>query len=223
MKEKIIVSWSGGKDSALALYEIRKIKSYEIVTLLTTITEPYDRISMHGIRRILLEQQAESLGIPLEKVFISKNTSDEEYESKMQKVLTKYVDSGVSLVVFGDVFLEDLKRYREKNLSKIGMKGIFPIWKRNTTELAHTFIKLGFKATITCIDSKVLDKRLVGRDFNKQFLSELPSFVDPCGENGEFHSFVYEGPILQKKISYITGDIVLRNKRFYYFDLIPVS
>lgn len=221
-RKKILVSWSGGKDSALALYEIIKTDSYEIVGLLTTVTRDYDRISIHGVRRILVEQQAESLGFPLEKVFISKKASMDEYESEMQEVLAKYLTAGVSSVVFGDAFLEDVRRYREDNLLKVGMKGIFPIWKRDTHELARTFIKLGFKAVITCVDSKVLDKKFVGRVFNEQFLSELPLSVDPCGENGEFHSFVYDGPLFKQEISYTIGQVVLRENRFYYCDLIPV-
>jgi uncharacterized protein (TIGR00290 family) len=221
MVEKTILSWSGGKDSALALYELGKTRSYEILALLTTVTEDYDRISMHGVRRILLERQAASLGFPLEKVFISKDTSDEEYAAKMQTVLARYLAAGVSSVVFGDIFLEDLRKYREDNLSKVGMKGIFPLWNRDTAELAQTFIDLGFKAVITCIDSNVLDKRFVGRTFDQQFLSELPPTVDACGENGGFHSFVYDGPVFQEQISHTIGEIVLRENRFYYCDLIP--
>ena len=223
MTKKAILSWGGGKDSVLALYEIQKTDNYEILGLLTTVTKDYDRISFHGVRRILLEQQADSLGFPLKKVFISKKASIEDYESKMREVLAKYLTAGVSSVVFGDIFLEDVRKYREDDLSKIGMKGIFPIWKRDTHELAHTFIDLGFKAVITCVDSKVLDKKFVGRVFDEQFLSELPSSVDPCGENGEFHSFVYGGPIFQERILYTIGEVVLRENRFYYCDLIPVQ
>jgi uncharacterized protein (TIGR00290 family) len=126
-------------------------------------------------------------------------------------------------VVFGDIFLEDLRKYREENLSKIGMKAVFPIWKRNTTELAHTFIDSGFKAVITCIDSQVLDKGFVGRRYDEQFLSELPSNLDPCGENGEFHSFVYDGPIFRESLLFEPGDVVLRDNRFYFCDLIPLA
>lgn len=223
MIERIAVSWSGGKDSALALYEIQKTGRYEILSLLTTVTEDYDRISMHGVRRILLEQQAESIGYSLEKVFISRNASNEEYEHKMREVLAKYLAAGVSSMVFGDVFLEDVRKYREDNLSKMGMKGIFPIWKRDTSELAHSFMDLGFKAVITCVDSKVLDRRFAGRAYDKRFLSELPDTVDPCGENGEFHSFVYDGPIFRERILYRKGDVVLRDDRFYFCDLIPVQ
>ncbi len=221
MKEKVIFSWSGGKDSALALYELQKTKSYEIVSLLTTITRDYDRISMHGVRTILLEMQAQSLGLPLEKVFITKDATNEQYERKMSEVMTKYLAAGISSVVFGDIFLEDLRKYREDNLSKIGMKGIFPIWKRNTAELAHAFIDSRFKAVITCIDSNHLDKTFIGSAFDEQFLSRLPSAIDPCGENGEFHSFVYDGPIFQQRILHTTGKVVLRENRFYFCDLLP--
>ncbi len=220
-RQKVIFSWSGGKDGALALYELAKTQKYQIAALLTTIAWDYDRISMHGVRRVLLEQQAESLGFALEKVFISKNSSNEEYESKMRQVLVKYLTAGVRSVAFGDVFLEDVRKHRENNLSKLGMKAILPIWQRDTTELAHTFINLGFKAVITCVDSNVLDKTFIGRAFDEQLLSKLPSTVDPCGENGEFHSFVYDGPIFQKRISHTTGEVVLRENRFCYCDLIP--
>jgi len=219
MTERVLFTWSGGKDSALALYELQRKNGYDVVALLTTLTEGYDRISMHGVRSILLEHQANSLGFPIEKVYISKNASNEEYEAKMREVLQKYLTGGVSSVVFGDIFLEDLRKYREDNLAKIGMKAIFPIWKRNTVELARGFIDLGFKAVITCVDSNVLDKAFVGRLYDQQFLSELPSTVDPCGENGEFHSFVYDGPIFQKRVPYTKVEIVFRDGRFWYCDL----
>jgi len=176
---------------------------------------------MHGVRRVLLEQQAVSLDYPLCQVLISKSSSNEEYEARMQEALEKYKSSGVSSVAFGDIFLEDLRKYRETNLSKIGMRATFPIWKRESFELARTFIALGFKAVVTCVDSKALDKRFVGRLFDEQFLSELPSDVDPCGENGEFHSFVFDGPMFRKKVSFEPGEIVLRDNRFYFCDLLP--
>ena len=221
INKKVLLAWSGGKDSAMTLYELQMAGIYDIFGVLTTVTKNYHRISMHGVREVLLEHQVESLQIPLEKVFISKNADNKEYESKMQNILTKYMGVGVSSVAFGDIFLEDIRKYREDNLARIGMKGVFPIWGRNTTELANTFIDLGFKAIITCIDSNVLDKKFVGRVYNKQFLSELPSNIDPCGENGEFHSFVYDGPIFKKRIPFTTGEIVLRDSRFYFCDLIP--
>ena len=216
--EKVVFAWSGGKDSALSLYEIRKNGEYEVVSLLTTITEEYDRISMHGVPRTLVERQARSLGLPIQEVFISKTSSNEEYESKMREVLTRLKQEGVSLVAFGDIFLEELRKYREDNLSKMGMKGVFPIWSRDTVELTKSFIALGFRAIITCIDTKVLDKRFVGRTLDEQFLAELPPDVDPCGENGEFHSFVFDGPIFKERIACIPGESVLRSS-FYFCDL----
>ena len=220
MKEKVIFSWSGGKDSAIALHEIQKAGQYEIRTLLTTVNAEYDRISIHGVGRELLEQQARSLGLPLEQILLLKDFSNEEYENKMQKTLEKYKEAGVNSVVFGDIFLEDLKQHRENKLSTIGMTGVFPIWKKDTRKLAQKFIDSGFKAVITCVDSQVLDKKFVGREFDSQFLSELDDEIDPCGENGEFHSFVYDGPIFQNTIKQKRGEIVLRAKRFYFCDLI---
>ena len=223
MKEKVILCWSGGKDSSLTLHELRKDGKYEVATLLTTLTRDYDRVCMHGVRSILLEQQAESLGLPLEKIFISKNASNEEYESRMREVLERYRAEGVCGVVFGDVFLEDLRKYREEKLSQVGMKGLFPIWKRDTAELACAFIDLGFEAIVSCADSNLLDSTLVGRPFDEQFLSTLPEAVDPCGENGEFHSFVSDGPIFQWQIPHTTGEVVLRDNGFYYCDLVPAA
>jgi uncharacterized protein (TIGR00290 family) len=221
MKEKVLLSWSGGKDSALALYELKKTASFEIAALLTTVTQDYERISMHGVRTALLEMQAQSLGLPLEKIYIRKDSTDQQYERAMQKVLTKYLSAGVKSVAFGDIFLEDLKEYREKNLKTIGMNGIFPIWKKDTAVLANMFIELKFKAIITCIDNKYLDKKYVGMKYDKQFLRSLPSGVDPCGENGEFHSFVYDGPIFNKRIPNNTGKVLLRENRFYFIDIVP--
>jgi len=219
--EKAILSWSGGRESALALHEIRKSGKYEIPALLTTLSEDYDRIVMHGVRRTLLEQQADSVGLPLEKVFISQDAPGGDYESRMRELLTKYSADGVTSVVFGDVFLEDLRKYREDNLSRIGMKGVFPLWKEDTAELARRFIDSGFRAVIACVDTKFLDGKFAGRIYDEQFLSELPASVDPCGENGEFHSFVFDGPVFSRKIEYRRGKIVLRDNRFCFCDLLP--
>ena len=221
MGEKVVVAWSGGKDSALALYEILKTNRYEVLELLTTVTQDYDRISIHGVRRVLLEQQARSLGFPLEKMFVSKGVSDAEYESILLKSLNGHRISGVFSVVFGDIFLEDVRKHREGILSKVGVKGIFPLWKRDTRQLARTFIDLGFKAVITCVDSNFLGKDYAGRLFDERFLSDLPPNVDPCGENGEFHSFVYDGPMFSERIPFTKGEVVLRENRFFYCDLVP--
>ena len=220
MKDKILFSWSGGKDSALALHSILHNKEFEVAALLTTITADYDRISMHGVRRELLEKQAESIGLTLEKISISKKSGNEEYEDKMKSVLLRYKNEGINAVAFGDIFLEDLKKYREENLAKVGLRGIFPLWKQSSYVLAKRFIELGFKAIITCVDSKQLDGKVCGREYDNKLLSELPKNVDCCGENGEFHSFVYAGPIFKNEIPFNKGEIVLRDNQFYFCDLI---
>ena len=223
MKTRVIVCWSGGKDSALALYEIQKAGSYEITALLTTLTEEYDRVSMHGVRRELIECQARLIGLPLERVYIPKDSSNGDYEARMAQMLSNYRREGVETAVFGDVFLADVRRYREENLSKAGMKAVFPLWGRDTSELAGIFVGEGFKGVVTCVDSQFLDRRYVGRFFDKRFLAQLPQGVDPCGENGEFHSFVYDGPIFRGRVPFRRGKIVLREKRFYYCDLLPAG
>jgi uncharacterized protein (TIGR00290 family) len=218
--EKVIVAWSGGKDSALALYKIQQ-EGLAISALLTTVTELYNRISMHGVRQVLLERQSHVLGVPLEKVYIPPDTSNEVYEARMSAVLGKYAKQGVTTVVFGDVFLEDIRAYREYQLSKMGMNASFPLWKKHSLELAYEFLNLDFKAIITCIDLNTLDRSFAGRVYDKKFLSDLPPTVDPCGENGEFHSFVYDGPNFMEQILYKKGKSVVRDDRFYFRDLIP--
>jgi uncharacterized protein (TIGR00290 family) len=222
MTRKILLAWSSGKDSALTLYELQRAGGFEVAALLTTVTEGYDRVSMHGVRRRLLERQAASLELPLEAVSISPNASNAEYEGKMGEALTRYQEEGVSAVAFGDLYLEDVRKYREDNLARIGMQGIFPLWGRDTTALAQAFIDAGFEAVVTCVDSQALDKKFVGRRFDATLLLELPPDVDPCGENGEFHTFVYSGPIFQERLAFKTGEVVLRENRFYFCDLVPV-
>jgi len=221
MKKRLLFCWSGGKDSALALWEVLKANRHDIVALLTTVTRDYNRISMHGVRRSLLEKQAALLNIPLEIVWIEKGSSNEDYEKQMREMLLKYKKRRISQVAFGDIFLEDLRKYREDKLAEAGMKAIFPIWKRNTTDLAHEFIRAGFKAVISCVDTKLLDASFTGREFNEKFLSDLPASVDPCGENGEFHSFVHAGPIFKKPIYFALGEKVMREQRFCFCDLVP--
>ncbi len=221
--ERVVLCWSSGKDSAMALYEIqKKSKEYEVVALLTTITEDYDRVSMHGVPRVLVEQQAKSLGLPLQEVFIPRDCSNEEYEAKMKETLLKFKQDGISLVVFGDIFLQWVKEYRENNLSKLGMKGVFPIWGRDTTELTRSFIALGFQAVITCVDTRVLDRRFAGKIVDESFLVQLPPHVDPGGENGEFHSFVFNGPIFRERIAYSLGEKVSRYS-FCFGNLLPIK
>jgi uncharacterized protein (TIGR00290 family) len=221
MSNNVLFTWSGGKDSVLALYTTRQSHQYAVTALLTTVTEGYDRISMHGVPTTLLEQQANSLGIPLKKILITQSATNEAYERAMKEVLSRYQANGTSTVVFGDIFLEDLRTYREQNLAKIGMEAVFPLWKRDTRELAETFIRLGFQAIVTCVDSQALGGAFAGRFFDEEFLSDLPQGVDPCGENGEFHSFVFDGPLFQEPILFEKGEIVLRDERFWFCDLVP--
>ncbi len=221
MTEPVLFSWSGGKDSALALYELQRQGQYRVDALLTTLSEAYDRISHHGVRRDLLEQQARAIGLPLAQVFLPLNVPNEVYETKMRDVLLKYKERGVESVVFGDIFLEDLRRYREERLAQVGMNGVFPLWKQDTTSLVHRFLDLGFKAVLVCIDPKRMDPSFAGRRIDEQFLLDLPAAVDPCGENGEFHSFVYDGPIFKEQVEYRVGEVVLRDTGNYYCDLLP--
>jgi len=218
---RVIVSWSGGKDSALALFQVVRDGGFSVAGLLTTVTQGYDRISMHGVRRVLLERQAASLGFPLEQVMISRTATNDEYEARMGAALARFRDAGVSSVVFGDVFLEDLRKYREDKLAAVGMSCVFPLWKKDTRDLALSLSAAGFKAVTTCVDTQALDARFVGREIDEHFVAELPRGVDPCGENGEFHSFVYDGPLFRQKVPFHKGDVVMRDGRFCYCDLVP--
>lgn len=198
-KEPIVMSWSGGKDASFALYKILQEGKYDVKYLLTNIYEPNKRVSMHGVPEELIEAQAKSIGIPLKKMYI-KDSSHEEYNIKMKEILLSFKAEGITKVAFGDIFLEDLKQYREDKLAEVEMVGVFPLWKRNTSELAKEFIQLGFKTHICSIDASKVPHNLVGIDFSVTFLRELPNNIDPCGENGEFHTYCYSGPIFSKRI-----------------------
>jgi uncharacterized protein (TIGR00290 family) len=218
----VLFCWSGGKDSCMALHQLRRDPLREVVALLTTVTEGYDRISMHGVRRILLERQAAALGLPLEIVTIPPQCVNAEYESRMEAMLLTWKNRGVTDVAFGDIFLQDLREYREKNLARVGMNALFPVWLRPTRELVHEFIALGFRAVTVCVDPKILDESFVGRDIDADFLAALPAAADPCGENGEFHSFVYDGPGFSAPVEFTLGEKVLRDG-FYFCDLLPAE
>jgi uncharacterized protein (TIGR00290 family) len=218
MREKAIVLWSGGKDSALALYEAEE--ECDIVALLTTVTSGYERISMHGVRTALLEQQAAAVDYPLEQVLISPRCTNEEYEERMRMALNRYRAAGVSRVICGDIFLQDVRRYREERLLGNGLTGVFPLWHRDSRELAHRFIDLGFRAVLCCIDTLALDERFAGRLYDESLLAELPETVDPCGEKGEFHTFVFAGPNFAQPVPYVRGEYTLREGRFGYRDLL---
>jgi uncharacterized protein (TIGR00290 family) len=219
MDVKALFTWSGGKDSALALYEMRQAGAFDVLALLTTVTREYQRVSMHGVRRTLLRQQAAALGYPLAEVFIPSGGSNAEYELEMRERLLGFRDVGVRLVAFGDICLDDVRRRREEHVATVGLRAVFPLWGRSTTSLARRFTELGFKAVVTCVDTTVLGSEFVGREFDRQFLSDLPATVDPCGENGEFHSFVYDGPIFRRPVSYVRGEAVCRDNRFVFCDL----
>jgi len=219
MAEPILFCWSGGKDSAMALQAVLARSDLQVVALLTTITEGYDRISMHGVRRELLERQAQSIGLPLHEVRIPPQCINPIYEARMEEALVAYKTQGVRQVAFGDIFLEDLRSYREKNLARVEMTGLFPIWKRDTRELAEHLIASGFRATAVCIDPRKLDHSFAGRELNASFFHDLPPQVDPCGENGEFHTFVFDGPIFRQPIPVRSGEIVERDG-FVFRDLL---
>jgi uncharacterized protein (TIGR00290 family) len=225
MKTPVVMSWSGGKDSAVALHELRKSGQYEIVALMTSISEEFHRISHHGVREELLEQQAEAIGIPLEKIYLpsgkSQPCTNEVYEQIMADVMAKFSARGVRTVAFGDLFLEDLRTWREANLAKAGMKGVFPVWKRDTTQFAHEVLAMGFKAYLSCVEGKV-GPGFVGRSYDLELLRDLPPGIDPCGEYGEFHSFVYDGPIFRHPVAVEVGEIVVRDGR-YYADLLAAG
>ncbi len=210
MKEKIVFCWSGGKDSALALYKVMQEGRYEVVSLLTTCNEHFQRVSMHGVRLELLEKQAEAIGLPLQKMFVSQRSSNEEYLQKLTERLLACKAQGVTSFVFGDIFLEDLKRWREDNLAKLGLRGVFPIWKRDSRDLIREFIALGFGSVICCVNDAYLDQTSLGRNIDAEFVSGLPADVDPCGENGEFHSFAFAGPIFKKLLRIRVGETVYR-------------
>lgn len=222
-KRAVLLSWSGGKDSSIALYELRTNKTYEeieVKALLTTLTKDYNRISMHGVRRDLLLAQSESVQIPLEEVWIPSKASNDVYQAEISRSLSrrKRVDN-ISAVAFGDLFLEDIRAYREQFLRNIGLECLFPIWKRDTGKLAQFFIESGFRAIICTVDPKKLDPKFCGKEFDRKFLSEIPDEIDPCGENGEFHTFVYDGPIFKMRINVDVGKVVERDG-FYFADIL---
>ena len=227
-KEPILVSWSGGKDCALALREILLDDRYA-VTLLSTVTEGLNSVSMHGVHESLIDLQARSLSLPLLKARVPLSCPGEEYGRIMGSLMRDQYKAGVRKVVFGDIFLEDVRRYREQNLSRVDMTGVFPLWGRSSKELADTFIDDGFRAVVVCVDTRVLDAHLCGRAFDRGFLARLPASVDSCGENGEFHSFTFDGPIFRGPIAYGTATMARRDApdgppvpdgRFAYCDLV---
>tara|TARA_R110002072_G_scaffold21664_1_gene76519 strand:- start:49537 stop:50283 length:747 start_codon:yes stop_codon:yes gene_type:complete len=242
---KAVMNWSGGKDSALTLYKLQQSQEFEIACLLTSISQKYQRISMHGVRSELLDAQAKSIGIPVVKMEVPDMPSMEVYENTMRDTLSDLKKKGITASIFGDIFLEDLREYRENKLAELELTAVFPLWKQPTGKLIHEFLDLGFKTITTCVNEKYLDKSFVGRVIDEDFLKDLPANVDPCGEHGEFHTFVFDGPIFSKPIEFEIGEKVLRKYEapkteddsdqcfsdkkedpakygFWYCDLIPV-
>ena len=224
-------NWSTGKDSALALYKMLQDKEYVIGTLVTTVNKKFNRVSMHGVSEELLEQQAEEIGLPLTKIYFPEEVSMESYNSIMESNLIDIISKGdYKYSVFGDIFIDDLKEFRETKLEELNLKGVFPLWKIDTNKLIEEFIDLGFKAITVSVNANLLDESFVGRIIDRNFINDLPENVDVCGENGEFHTFVFDGPIFKNPISFKLGEKVLKtypskksatwDSKFWYCDLI---
>ena len=220
MGERVLQSWSGGKDSCMALAELLTDGTRSIAALVTTVTEGYDRVSMHGVRLAVLRQQADALGLPLHVVMIPQSASNSAYESRMEEAFERFRANGVTTIAFGDLFLDDVRRYREQWLARTGMTPIFPLWHRDTRDLARRFVDQGSRAILTCVDTRVLDRSFAGRDYDHALLADLPPSVDPCGENGEFHTFVFGGPLFCRDVSVTRGERVQR-ETWCYCDLLP--
>jgi uncharacterized protein (TIGR00290 family) len=228
MPLKTYFNWSSGKDSALALYYLLQHKNYSIDCLLTSLSSEYGRVSMHGLRRELLQLQTEAIGIPVKIIELPPQPTNTEYEALMKDTVQKLLAEGYECTAFGDIFLEDLKTYREKQLEPYGIKTVFPLWKKDTKQLLTEFIALGFKAITVCVDGSKLDSSFVGRLIDQDFLNDLPEGVDICGENGEFHTFCFDGPYFKQPVQFTKGEIVMREydtngfkSQFWFCDLLP--
>jgi len=219
-RAKTFVSWSGGKDSALALHALLMDPAVEVCGLITTATSGYDRVSMHGVRTALVTAQADAVGLPVHWVHIPPSASNEEYEGAMHEGLRVLVSSGVDSVAFGDLFLQDVREYRERMVAAVGIRPLFPIWGRDTRSLARRFIRDGFRATLVCVDPRQLDVSHCGSAYDDALLDAFPANVDPCGENGEFHTFVSDAPMFSAPIAAQRGDVVERSG-FVFCDLLP--
>jgi uncharacterized protein (TIGR00290 family) len=215
---RVLMSWSGGKDSCVALYELQRSGLYEVTGLLTSVTRDYDRISMHGVRRDLLARQGRALGLPVHEVFIPAGASNDDYEAAMAEALAEERARGVQAVAFGDLFLEDIRAYRDRMMAQNRMAALYPVWGRDTRAFIEEFIALGFKAVIVCVDPAVLDDSFAGRAIDAELLAALPAGIDPCGENGEFHTFVFDGPNFTRPVDISIGERVTRGG-FCFCDL----
>jgi uncharacterized protein (TIGR00290 family) len=220
--KRVLLSWSSGKDSAWSLHLLRTMNDYEVVGLLTTFNSAADRVAMHGVRRSLVKAQAEAAGLPLWDVDLPWPCSNDDYERAMRAVCERALQAGIECMAFGDLFLAEIREYREKQLSGSGLQPVFPVWGIPTDVLARDMIAAGLRAKLTCIDCKQIEPHFAGREFDAKLLSELPAAADPCGENGEFHSFVYAGPMFRSSIPIDSGEVVFRDQ-FAFADLVPVE
>jgi uncharacterized protein (TIGR00290 family) len=218
----VILSWSSGKDSAWALHLLRQNQELEIVALLTTFNRSADRVAMHAVRRVLVEMQAKEAGLPLWAIDLPWPCSNDVYEELMSGAIRRALAQQVSAIAFGDLFLEDIREYRERQLSGIGIEPLFPLWGLPTTVLAPDMVRAGVKSRVTCVDPKKLDRSFAGREFDAEFLRALPPEVDPCGENGEFHTFVYDAPVFRRPLAIRNGEVVERDG-FVFADIINFS
>lgn len=209
--KKTYFNWSSGKDSALALYKMQQNPDYAIDLLVTTTNKDFQRVSMHGLREELLYKQAESIGLPLQTIPFAADVTMNVYSETMKSAMTSLVEQNYTHGVFGDIFLEDLKAYRDTKLKEVGVEGVYPLWKQDTRTLLEEFLALGFKAITVCVNAKLLGEEFVGRVIDEQFIKDLPENVDVCGENGEFHTFVFDGPIFSKRVDFTIGEKVLRS------------
>jgi uncharacterized protein (TIGR00290 family) len=215
-----LASWSGGKDCGLALYDVQQSGAYCVEALVVTCTQDFDRISMHGVRNALLDSQAARLGLPVERVWISKGAGNDEYEAATLALWARHRARGVAHVLFGDLYLDDIRAYRDAMLARSAMAGVYPLWKQDTRALAERFIDLGFRAVLVCVDPRRLPASFAGRAFDRALLADLPAGVDPCGENGEFHTFVWNGPNFAAPVDWRLGETVHRDE-FVFCDLAP--
>lgn len=218
-KKRVVVSWSSGKDSAWTLHRLRQRDDIEVVGLMTTLNQAFDRVAMHSTRAAVLDAQAAAAGLPLRKISLTWPCSNEQYEAIMRECVVGLIAEGVQAVAFGDLFLEDIRAYRERNLAGSGLEPLFPLWLGPTPQLAQQMIAGGLKAKLVCVDPKKLDRTFAGREFDAQLLRDLPPDVDPCGENGEFHTCVYAGPMFSRELPISTGEVVERDG-FVYCDAI---
>lgn len=208
--KKAIINWSGGKDAAMALYKTQKNNLYSPVKLLSAVSEKSHKVPMHEIPEKTLDAQAESCGIGLEKIYLPDEASNEIYENHLRKFWQKAAGTGTTVSVFGDIFLEDVRAYREKQLAEMNIEAVFPLWKKDTLQLARYFVDAGFKAIIVSVNANLLGKEFIGKPYDSRFLDQLPNGIDPCGENGEFHTLVFDGPVFQNQVDFSTGGVNYR-------------